>query len=355
MSTDGATAVQAEPEGQDQGFQLPPEARRLSELIDAITPWAIRVVATLRVPDLIADGVTELADLAERTGTLPGTLQRLLRHLVNKQFFAEPAPGRYALTAVSELLRDSQPMHMRAWLDLGSAACRWDKTYIGMLDAVRTGKPVYGDIFGQSFWDDLTADPALSESFDALMVQLASWSVPQVLADYDWSRIRHVVDVGGGRGVLLTELLRAHPQIRGTLFDKPATASAASAALAEAGLAGRCESVGGSFFDELPADADLYLLANVLHDWDDADAAAILRRCASAAAPHGRVLVLEMLLGGRADQAWLAEMDLMMLCAVGGRKRTTDEFTELGQAAGLVLNSARHTPAGISLLEFKTA
>jgi hypothetical protein len=313
------------------------------------------VAATLRIPDLIGDGVADLDGLAARTQIRADTLRRLLRHLVNKQVFTESPPGVYALTDVSELLREGHPMRMRAWLDLGGAAARWDKTFSGMLDAISTGKPVYSAVFGQSFWDDLAANPALSQSFDVLMVQLASWSVPEVLADYDWSNVRHVTDVGGGRGVLLTAILRAHPEIRGTLFDKPDTASAATGALAEAGLDGRCEVVGGSFFDELPAGADLYLLANVLHDWDDPEAAAILRRCATAAAPCGRVLVIEMLLGGQGDQAWIAEMDLMMLCAVGGRKRDTEEFTALAATTGLELHSVRHTPTGLSLLEFSPA
>lgn len=355
-ATDVTTHDHTAPDGEASGgFELPPEVSRLTQLTNPILPWAIRVAATLKLPDLIAGGTVQLAELASRTGTQPEALSRMLRYLIGHGVFAQPEPGSYALTPLSELLTSDHPMSMQPWLDLSGAAARWDSTYVRMLDAVRTGEPVYRDIFGRTFWEDLEADPVLSASFDGLMAQLSSWTVQDVVAGYDWGARRHVVDIGGGSGLLLTSILGATPGLRGTLLDRPETAARARKAMVEAGLADRCEVAVGNFFEELPDQGDTYLICNVLHDWPDRDATTILRRCAAAAAPGGRVLVAEMLLSGSGDETWLAEMDLMALGALGGKKRTLAQLQTLVAAAGLAVRTSSRTPSGVSVVECEPA
>jgi catechol 2,3-dioxygenase-like lactoylglutathione lyase family enzyme len=350
-ATDVGREAAIDAEEQEFGFTVPPEVKRLSELVNPLLPWAVRVVATLRVADLIATGVTRLEELASRTETDTDAFRRLLRYLTYRGVFAEPESGVFALTPISELLQDSHPMGMRAWLDLDGAAARWDQTYPRMLQAVRTGQPVYSDMFGRSFWDDLVANPHLSASFDALMAQLHSWSVHDIVSDYDWNSVRHVVDVGGGNGFLLTEILRANPALQGTLLEKPDTAIVAEQVLVKAGLADRGTVARGNFFTQLPPGGDVYLVANVLHNWGDQQAAAILHRCAEAARPQGRVLVVEEFLGGPGDQAFIAEMDLLMLVALGGKKRTLEEFRAVAATAGITVRSVQLTQSGLSLVD----
>jgi len=147
------------------------------------------------------------------------------------------------------------------------------------------------------FWAYLGANPAISASFDATMAVDAGNAA--VAGGYDWTTVRHVADIGGGTGTLIAEVLRRHPHLRGTLADLlPETAARARQYLAGLGLDGRCEVVGQSFFDPLPPGADAYLPSRIIHDWDDAAATAILRRCAEAAASTGRVLVIESAVGG---------------------------------------------------------
>jgi O-methyltransferase domain len=325
------------------------DVERLYELVDLITPMAIRVAATLRLADRIAAGTTALSELAAEVDADPDALGRLLRYLVARDVFAEPEAGRFTLTAMAETLLDDHPGQVRGWLDLTGAIGRADLAFSALLEVVRTGKPGHPMVHGRDFWADLAGDPGLTASFDALMAKFrAPWA--QWLAGQDWSGTKHVVDVGAGTATLVISLLMAHPHLRGTLVEQPATAAAAEQALAEAGLSTRCDVVVGSFFDPLPAGADTYLLSSVLHDWSDADATAILRRCAQAAGPDGRVLLGEHVATGDEDRQMFTHMDMRMLVYLGGRERTLQDFEALTDAVGLTITSVTPAAWGESLI-----
>ena len=307
----------------------------LGPLMDLVTPMALRVAATLRLADFMPDDSTGagtgLGDLAERAGADPEALARMLRHLVQHGVFTEPRPGQFAANQAAALMRTGQPGAV--WLDLDGFGGRMDLAFTGLAHTVRTGEPAWEQVFGQPFWAYLDANPAISASFDATMAVDAG-SAP-VADGYDWTTVRHVADIGGGTGTLIAEVLRRNPQLRGTLADLPETAARARQYLAEAGLDGRCEVVGQSFFDPLPPGPDVYLLNRVIHDWDDAAATAILRRCAEAAGRTGRVLVVESHGTADGDSAAFAEMNLRMLVLAGGRERTINGYSALAAEAGL--------------------
>ena len=310
-------------------------------MADLVTPMALRVAATLRVADHIADGRRTAPALAEAAGADAGTLDRMLRHLVTVGVLRRDGPDGYALTARGEALRDDHPAGLRALLDLERAVGRAELSLARLLHTVRTGQPAFPAQFGRPFWDDLAADPALAASFDEQMAaDVTAWA-PNIVAAYDWGSLGHLVDVGGGNGALLAALLLQHPRLRGTVLDLPGAALAARGTLAAAGLADRAHAVAGSFFDPLPPDAGGYLLCAILHDWDDQAALAILRRCAEAAGAGGRVLVVEKL-ATEADPR--TEMDLRVLAWFGGRERDLAQLTALAEAAGLRV-AAVH-PAG---------
>jgi precorrin-6B methylase 2 len=316
--------------------------------MDLTTPWALRVVATLRVPDLIAGGVTQLQALAERCGADAENLGRVLRFLSTRGVFEEPEPGSFTLTPTGRLLEDDAGV--REWLDQEGFGARMDRAWPALLDTVRTGKPCYADVFGLPFWEDLDANPPIAESFNALMAAQSATIGPELAKHYDWSGVREVVDVGGGTGTLLVSLARAHPHLRGTVLDLPATARAAAERLARDGLAERCRAQGGSMFDALPKGADVYTISMLIADWDDAEATAILRRCAEAAGPTGRVLIIEGALP-EDDAAMSSAMDLLMLVLVGGRSRTLAQFRAITGAAGLEVVRKLPVPSGRCVLE----
>jgi len=209
----------------------------LLPLIDLVAPWAVRVAATLRLADSIENGVTRLEELASEVRVNSDALGRLLRYLCSIGVFQEPVPGTFGLAPAGRLLVDGHPSRLRAWLDLNGIEGRMARAWPGLLDAIRTGEPSYFDIFGSPFWDDLDANPELGASFDALMATNMSEVAADLVAGFDWSAVSHVVDVGGGTGTLLTEILRSHSSARGTLVELPARASAARKAFARAGLA----------------------------------------------------------------------------------------------------------------------
>ena len=315
-------------------------------------PWAVRVAATLRLADLIPDGGTGLADLAARAGADPDALGCLLRYLVARGVFDEPTPAVFAVNDAARWLREEHPGRLRRWFDLEGAAGAMDRAYIGLLDTVRTGKAAYPVVSGRSFWEDLAADFRLAASFAALMEETSAEQAEDVIGAYPWSEKRLVVDVGGGTGTLLARILSSHPHLQGILVDLVSGSADAAKVLEDTDVTDRCRPVVADFFGPLPAGADVYLLQNVIHDWPDESAVVILRRCAEAAGRSGRVLVVERLVSGEADQLELTRMDLRMLLLFGSRERSLEEFSALASAAGMRLVTSRATSSSHWLLEY---
>ena len=303
-------------------------------LCDLCTPWCIHAVGTLRIAQHMAGGLTTLDDLAAASHSHAESLGRVLRHLAGKGLFAEPEPGRFVLNDAARGLLDPS-LHLA--LDLDGIGGRMARVWSGLPSAVATGRPAYGETFGRSFWDDLEANPPVAATFDALMGPAGHGAPdPAIPLSGGWDSVRTVVDVGGGTGSLLAEILRANPAIRGILVDLPRTVARSAETFAAAGVADRVTTIGQSFFDPLPAGADVYLMKNVLADWPDREAAALLARCAEAARPNGRVVVL----GGVCPDGSTPYPDLLMLVLVGGKQRTISEFRVLAAAAGLDVVSA---------------
>jgi 2,7-dihydroxy-5-methyl-1-naphthoate 7-O-methyltransferase len=315
-------------------------------LTDLCTPWCVHVVVTLRVAEHISHGTTEIGELAAASGAHADSLQRVLRHLVSKGVFEESSPGHFTLNETARALLDPAAS---LGLDLDGFGGRMAHAWGTLLRAVRTGAPAYHEVFGRPFWEDLQAHPDIAASFDALMGPAGHGTPdPDVLIDGDWDSVRTVVDVGGGTGALLAEILRARPAVRGTLVDLPATVARSHERFKAAGVSDRVSTVGQSFFDALPAGADLYLLKSILSDWPDREAAAILRRCAEAARPAGRVVALS---GVRPDEDGPPPPELLMMVLVGGRVRTLTEFRELAGGAGLDVRAAARRPPGRFIVE----
>ncbi|QKV93055.1 methyltransferase [Streptomyces sp. NA02950] len=336
---------------------------RLLAKTDTVTPWAIRAAVTLRLPDLLADRSLSAAEAADRTGTEPDALHRLLRLLARHGILAEAADGGFRGTVLSGALREDHASGLVSSLDLGSAQARIDEVSRGVIHSIRTGKPVYEHLFGLPLWEDFATEPGLSESFQEWMSRKTTLLASSFIEGYDWSGVRHVMDVGGGRGTLLAALLDSAPSLRGILLELPETAADAVGELSASSAANRISVVGGSFFDPLPAGADTVLLHNVLVNWDDEASIHILRRCAEAVGPDGRVLILEGLPEANADgdsereggilddQRLLAQINLLMLMLFGGKERCLTEYDQLAAAAGLAITSVSPTSSGVFIME----
>ncbi|ROQ23192.1 O-methyltransferase [Streptomyces sp. PanSC19] len=325
-------------------------AAKLWAMASLGTPMAIRTAATLRIADHIAAGRRTAEELAETVGAHAGALDRLLRYLAVRGVLDVDDAGRYALTPLGEPLREDHPAGIRAWFDTEGAG-RGELSFVELPHSVRTGEAAFPVRYGREYWEDLTADADRAASFNQLLGADVAVRAPGVVSGFDWASVGHVVDVGGGNGSLLAELLKANPTLRGTVVDLPDAVQAAKERFADEGLGDRADAVAGSFFDALPAGAGGYVLSLVLHDWDDEAATAILRRCAEAAGDTGSVFVIESI--GETGEAPHTGMDLRMLCVYGAKERGVAEFSALAAAAGLDV-AAVH-PAGPSAIIELTA
>lgn len=315
--------------------ETPPPAPDVWSLTDLQTPWCVHTVVTLGIPALLAAGPREPADLAAAAGCDPAALEQVLAYLADRGVF-ERRDGGYGLGPAGPALLGPEA----AFLDLAGIGGRMAQAWSTLPDYVRTGRPGYPAAFGAPFWEDLATHPELAASFDALMGP-AGHGAPDGRIELagGWDGVEHVVDVGGGTGALLAAVLREHPQVHGTLVDLPGTVERSGETLAA--VADRVTTAGQSFFDPLPAGADVYLLAKVLNDWPDDGTVAILRRCAEAAGPAGRVVVLGGVSAGDDPAPLVIEMLLL-----GGRTDPLPRFTELAAQAGLDVVAAGPQPSG---------
>lgn len=233
-------------------------------------------------------------------------------------------------------------------MDINSAGGRADLAFVDLLDTLTTGTPAYERRYGRGFWEDLDTEPRLRRSFDAQMEWRFRTQVAQIAERFDWGRFPEILDVGGGDGNLLTAILRAHPGVCGRVLDLAPTTAPALERFARAGLGHRAGAVGGSFFDPLPEGADVCVLSDIVHNWDDEHVRRILTRCREAVAPGGAVVVVEAVRGEGADTA----IDLVMLMCFGGRERSVDEVAGLAAECGLVLRGTTTVAQGRTAIEF---
>ena len=312
---------------------------------------ALSVAAELGLADLLRDGPRTTDELAAACGADAPTLYRLLRALASVGVFTETAGEgrRFALTPLAELLRSDVPGSMRALARMyGSEQYRaWD----GLLDSVRTGSPAFDREFGASYFDYLTRSPGAGVVFNEAMTGWTTQVASAVAAAYAFAGSETVVDVGGGHGLLLATVLRAHPEMRGVLFDLPQVVAGAQPLLAAEGVADRCMAVGGDFFASVPEGGSVYMLAQILHDWDDDRCRVILQNCRRAIRPDGRILVVEQVLPPGNEPALGKWLDLHMLVLLTGRERTAAEYGALFAAAGFTLTAVIPTTSGASIVE----
>lgn len=296
---------------------------------------SLYAAAELEVADAIAGGANEIGEIARRTGTDEGSLYRLLRALASVGVFKETRARTFEQTPMSDLLRKDVPgsFHGLA-LFIGRAMIgAWSE----IVHSIRTGEPAFDKKFGMPMFAHLEQHPDLAAIFDGAMTGQTVMIGRAIAAAYDFRGFRTIVDVGGGKGALLTTILPAAPQARGINFDQPSVVDRARSYIAAAGLSQRCQAIGGDFFAEVPSGADAYLLKFVLHDWDDDRCVTILRNVARAMNSDAKLLIIESVIPPGNDLYPGKFMDINMLVITGGRERTESEYRALLDHAGLTI------------------
>ncbi|WP_028644125.1 methyltransferase [Nocardioides sp. URHA0020] len=328
-----------------------PDLPRLRSLITAFqVSAAVHVAADLGLSDLLAQGPRTLSDLAGATATHEATLGRLLHALSTVGLYEERSDGTYATTDLGEGLRSDIPETLRPLARTVGTPTHWG-AWQQLGHSVRTGENAFEAAHGVDVWTHRADHPVENEIFNDQMASRTAAVATAVAEAYDFSGLSSIVDVGGGRGVLLEAVLSRHPHLVGTVFDLP---QAVATEPISAALAPRWSSMSGSFFEEVP-DSDAYLLKSILHDWPDDRCVAILRTLRRGLRDDGVVLLVEMVLDRPGYERAAAFSDLNMLVMPGGRERTQDEYAALFDAGGLRLTRVVDTDTHVSVIEARAA
>ena len=299
---------------------------------------AIHVAVTLGVADLLAKASRTNDELAAATGTHPPTLYRLLRALASVEILHELDGHRFELAPLGQPLRSDAPDSIAGWAAFIGRPYYW-QAWTGLTQSVRTGENAFGHVHGTDVWTYRSTHPDESAVFDRAMISLTRRANAALLAAYDFGPFRTIVDVGGGSGALLAAVLAAHPHIEGVLFDQPHVVSGATSLLEGAGVADRCRTVSGNFFESVPQGADAYVLRAIIHDWDDDACRRILTVVKHALAKDSKVLIIERVIAPANEGRDGKFSDLNMLVGPGGRERTREEFAALLESSGLRLEN----------------
>ena len=313
---------------------------------------ALHTVARLDIAELLAEGPKPVAELAKMTGSNEDALYRVMRLLVGVGVFEPVAPRTFALAENAESLRSKSPhsvrdmvlwignpFHFRVWSEMGHS--------------VKTGQPAIEKIYGKPAFEVIGELPDVAADFNTAMSGLSRDLVPNVLDAYDFSGIEVLMDIAGGHGVVLCELLRRYPMMKGILFEIPKLIDEAKCNVCSLKMEHRCDVVAGNFFDAIPGSADAYYTQHIIHDWNDEMALKILRnvRQALVGKGNGKFIVVDCVLPENASPHFGNLLDIEMLLMPGGRERTEREFRDLFAQGGFSITKILPTKGSESVIE----
>ena len=310
---------------------------------------AVGVAAHLGIADELAAGPRTSDELGEAVGADPHSVYRLMRLLTSIDVFRQEGDDRFALNPLGETLLTEGAGSVRNFAITETAPGHW-LPWGRLFDSVRSGKPMARDTLGMELFDWYAQNPEEAGFFTAAMGNLSALAAAELVRVYDFSKAQKVIDVGGAHGILLEAVLLTNTAARGVLYDLPHVIATAGPSI-DPQITDRCELVSGDFFVSVPAGADVHLLKQIIHDWDEERAALVLANCHRALAPGGKLLLVEMVVPADNRRDFAQAMDLNMLAILGGRERTEAEYRTLLEASGFRLEKVITTQSPFSVIE----
>jgi len=313
---------------------------------------ALYAATRLGIPDLLAQRARSSAELAAATDSNEDALYRVLRALAMLGVFAESSGRRFMLTPLSEALRSDAPgsarelvlwmgnrFHFHVWAELSYS--------------LKTGKPAVEHVYGKPAFEAIEALPDVAHDFNTGMTCMSRQLAPAVLDAYDFSGITTLMDVAGGHGFILCEILSRYPSLEGILFDMPSVVEDPKCAQCLLNVNHRCRIIAGNFFEHIPGGAEAYYMQHIIHDWDDQPALKILGNCREAlqGRKNGKLLVVDSVIPQTPEPHFGKLLDLEMLLMPGGRERTEPEFRTLFAKAGFEITRIVPTSRPDSVIE----
>lgn len=337
----------------DQSQTIGNQREYLRQSIDAYQlSQCLYVAAKLGIADLLKDGPKHYVELAKASGVHANALFRLLRALACAGVFNRLPNERFALNQVSEYLCADVPGSLRAWAIL--AGEQPYPAWSHLLHSVQTGETAFDHLFGMSAWQYHAQNPSAAEVFNEAMSEGVRASTAAIVQAYDFSMFDRIVDVGGGQGALLFNILKANPSVRGILFDLEPVVQSARESLKSSEISERCETIAGSFLERVPDGGDAYILKDVILNWNDDKVTMILRGCRQAMKENQTLLIVERVIASDLPTLEAALVDMRMMVMTGGWGRSPEELQALLEGAGFEMTKVITTRSIYKIIEGKS-
>lgn len=307
---------------------------------------AISVAAELGIADLLKSGAKTAAELASLTGMMDDPLYRMMRLLASEGIFKETGYKRFINTKVSESLQEEELKYfIRHTLNKTQFRISGE-----MIHSIKTGKSTLGQFIDKDVFDHIGQSKELNELYNRAMTNTSKMQVAAIMSVFDFGKFRHIVDVGGGTGFFISEVLSKYSTMYGTLFDLPHVLDNARYVIDNKSFTNRLRMIGGSFFDTIPEGGDLYAMKNIMHCWNDEEAVKVLQNIRKAIPPEGKLLIIESIIEKDNKPSWGKMSDIYMLIGIGGRERTRDEYSALMERTGFIIEKVFRTVSPLSIM-----
>ena len=318
----------------------------LNSVLNSRYTGILYILIKLDIPELCKDKFQTAEELAITTNSRPEALKRIIETACALGVFEKKGTAFRLSASGYPLLKNSDESvaHVILWI------YEWKrKVWDHVLYTVKTGKPAFDKVYGKSLFDFLTENPAAQKLFNQVMTQRTRTDAEGILNNYDFSGNKIIADIGGSTGFLLSEILKKHPKTEGILFDFKGITDKTENYIKRSGLENRCRIISGDFFTNIPAEADLYILKEVLHDWNDQKVKKILINCRKAMPQHAKLLIIEHLKDINNSASLL--LDVSMMLTTGGKERTVEEFSALLNETGFKITHVHRAGQSLQMTE----
>lgn len=307
---------------------------------------AISVAAELNLADLLKNGRKTIAELTSLTGMLEDPLYRIMRLLASEGIFKETGDKEFSNTSVSEsLLEEELKYFVQHTLDKIQFQISGE-----MIHSVKTGKSSLGLFVNEDAFEYIGQSHELNDLYNKAMTNTSKMQVPAILSVFNFNRFKHIVDVGGGVGFLLSAIMEKHPGLHGTLFDLPHVVEYSKDLIEGKNIGDRLRVIPGSFFETIPDGGDLYVMKNILHCWSDENSIKILQNIRKILSQNGKLLIIETIVKNDNKPSFGKMTDIYMMVGLGGRERTGKEYQILLKMAGFRIEKIIPTVSPLSLI-----
>lgn len=308
---------------------------------------AVGVAAELGIADLLKKGPKAISELSAITGSDEESLYRMMRMLASHDIFREKDDRIFVLTPLAKSLQEDQ----FRYLIISHLTKLHFQMFSELAYCIRTGKNAAELFTGNTLFNYIGEDEKRNELFTKAMTNVSMMQVMALVPVYPFHRYRHIVDIGGGQGMMMASILSMFPDIRGIIFDLPQLQGQALKIAEQYGIQDRCRFIAGSFFERIPEGGDLYMMKNVLHDWNDEACRQILSNLRKIMNVTSRLLIMEVIIEKGNQPSFGKMTDMLMMVAAGGKERTRAEFYRLLQKAGFNILSIRRTVSPLWIIE----